>query len=60
MPSGTLYRWLLGFGDKVEVLKPESSRSAIAWQASSVTEYYKDIYEAADEENEAYSLQNPL
>ena len=22
--------------------------------------YYKDIYEAADEENEAYSLQNPL
>ena len=53
MPSGTLYRWLLGFGDKVEVLKPESSRSAIAWQASSVTEYYKDIYEAADEENEA-------
>ena len=34
MPSGTLYRWLLRFGDKVEVRKPESLRNAIAWQAS--------------------------
>lgn len=51
MPSGTLYRWLLGFGDKVEVLKPKSLRHAIAWQANSVTEYYKDIYEATEEDN---------
>lgn len=52
LPSGTLYRWLLGFGDKVEVLKPKSLRHAIAWQASSVTEYYHDIYDVMDEEDE--------
>lgn len=51
MPSGTLYRWLLGFGDKVEVLEPASLRHAIAWQAASVTEYYEDIYEAVEEED---------
>ncbi len=50
MQSGTLYRWLLGFGDKVEVLAPESLRRAIAWQAYSVTDYYEDIYEEADDE----------
>lgn len=51
MPSGTLYRWLLGFGDKVEVLEPATLRHAIAWQASSVTEYYEDVYETAEKEN---------
>lgn len=49
VPSGTLFRWLLGFGDKVEVLKPLTLRSAIAWQASSATEYYEDVYEAEGE-----------
>ena len=52
MPSGTLYRWLLGFGDKVEVLQPKSLRRAIAWQASSATEHYEDIYEEAGEVGE--------
>ena len=50
MQSGTLYRWLLGFGDKVEVLEPASLRHAIAWQASNLTDYYEDVYEAAEEE----------
>lgn len=50
MQSGTLYRWLLGFGDKVEVLQPESLRRAIAWQAYSVTDYYEDIYEEAEDD----------
>lgn len=49
MQSGTLYRWLLGFGDKVEVLQPESLRRAIAWQAHSVADYYEDIYEEAED-----------
>lgn len=48
MQSGTLYRWLLGFGDKVEVLEPDSLRRAIARQAYSVTDYYEDIYEDDD------------
>ena len=55
MQSGTLYRWLLGFGDKVEVLEPESLRGAIAWQAASVTDYYEDIYgegEDSDDDEE--------
>lgn len=52
MQSGTLYRWLLGFGDKVEVLQPESLRRAIAWQAYSVTDYYEDIYEAAEDDED--------
>ncbi len=47
--SGTLFRWLLGFGDKVEVLEPFDLRSAVAWQAAGITDYYEDIY---DEENE--------
>lgn len=50
--SGTLYRWLLGFGDKVEVLAPKSLRLAIAWQAYSVTDYYEAIYEEADAADE--------
>lgn len=52
MQSGTLYRWLLGFGDKVEVLQPESLRRAIAWQAYSVTDYYEDIYEEAEDDED--------
>ena len=43
MQSGTLYRWLLGFGDKVKVLKPDSLRRAIAWQAWNTTEHYEAI-----------------
>ena len=50
MQSGTLYRWLLGFGDKIEVLAPDSLRRAIAWQAASVTDYYEEIYEEDDDE----------
>ena len=50
MQSGTLYRWLLGFGDKVEILQPESLRRAIAWQAYSVTDYYDEIYEEAEDD----------
>lgn len=53
VPSGTLFRWLLGFGDKVEVLAPAALRSAIAWQAASATEYYEDMYEAEDGEAES-------
>ncbi len=45
MLSGTLYRWLMGFGDKVEVLEPPSLRSAVARQASSVSELYGDLDE---------------
>jgi len=52
MQSGTLYRWLLGFGDKVEVLQPESLRRAIAWQAYSITDYYEDIYESAEDDED--------
>ena len=52
MLSGTLYRWLLGFGDKVEVLEPLSLRSTIAWQAASASEYYEDIYEEEGDEDE--------
>jgi len=52
MLSGTLYRWLMGFGDKVEVLEPLSLRRTIAWQAASASEYYEDIYEAEGEEDE--------
>ena len=48
MQSGTLYRWLLGFGDKVEVLAPDSLRRAIAWQAANVTDYYEDIFEEGE------------
>lgn len=43
MLSGTLYRWLMGFGDKVEVLEPRSLRNALARQASAAAEYYVDI-----------------
>jgi predicted DNA-binding transcriptional regulator YafY len=32
--SGTLYRWLLGLGDKLEVLEPPGLRNAIAGQAA--------------------------
>ena len=53
MLSGTLYRWLLGFGDKVEILEPEALRRAIAWQACKVTDYYEDIYEEAEEDEDA-------
>lgn len=42
--SGTLYRWLLGFGDKVEVLTPKSLRRVVASQAKAVTAHYDDIY----------------
>jgi len=52
MQSGTLYRWLLGFGDKVEVLAPKSLRSAIAWQAYHVTDYYVAIYDEADDDED--------
>lgn len=52
MQSGTLFRWLLGFGDKVKVLEPPSLRSAIAWQASSLSEHYEDIYEAEGDDDE--------
>lgn len=50
--SGTLYRWLLGFGDKVEVLQPKSLRRTIAWQASAATDYYEDVYAEDDGEGE--------
>lgn len=52
MQSGTLYRWLLGFGDKVKVLKPDSLRRAIAWQAWNTTEHYETIYEEAGEDKD--------
>lgn len=48
--SGTLFRWLLGFGDKVEVLEPFDLRSAVAWQASGVTDFYEDIYDEEPDE----------
>ena len=48
--SGTLFRWLLGFGDKVEVLEPFDLRTVVAWQAAGVTDFYEDIYD--EEENE--------
>jgi predicted DNA-binding transcriptional regulator YafY len=34
--SGTRYRWLLGFGDKLEVLAPPDLRAAVAWQARAI------------------------
>lgn len=43
--SGTLYRWLLGFGDKLEVLAPPALRAAVAWQAAGATEFYEDVYD---------------
>ena len=49
MLSGTLFRWLMGFGDKVEVLEPQSLRSSIAWQCSYASEHYEDIYEQEGE-----------
>lgn len=45
--SGTLYRWVLGFGDKVEVLVPESLRRTVASQAEAVA----DLYAEADDED---------
>lgn len=48
--SGTLFRWLLGFGDKMEVLEPFDLRSAVAWQSAGTTDFYDDIYD--QEENE--------
>ena len=48
--SRTLFRWLLGFGDKVEVIEPFELRSTVAWQAAGVTDFYEDIYD--EEENE--------
>ncbi|AGX88326.1 helix-turn-helix transcriptional regulator [Candidatus Symbiobacter mobilis] len=41
--SGTLYRWLLGFGDKVEVLEPNELRTTMASQARSLAEQYQGI-----------------
>ena len=52
MQSGMLYRWLLGFGDKVQVLAPKSLQSAVAWQAYNVTNYYEAIYEEANDGEE--------
>lgn len=43
--SGTLFRWLLGFGDKVEILEPLNLRAAVASQAASVTDFYEDVYD---------------
>lgn len=40
--SGTLSRWLLGFGDKLEVLAPPDLRAAVAGMATGATEYYED------------------
>ncbi len=50
--SGTLYRWVLGFGDKMEVLEPESLRRAVACQAQAITRYYGGILEAGDDDDE--------
>ena len=52
LPSGTLYRWLLGFGDKVKVLQPDSLRRAIAWQAYNTTGHYEAIYDEEGEDGE--------
>lgn len=38
--SGTLYRWILGFGDKVEVLAPLSLRRTIVSQARAIVGIY--------------------
>lgn len=46
--SGTLYRWLLGFGDKLEVLAPSRLRATLAGQAAETTEFYGDIYETEE------------
>ncbi len=43
--SGTLLRWLLSFGNNVEVVEPKSLRRIVAKQASDMTEYYDDINE---------------
>lgn len=43
--SGTLFRWLLGFGDKLEVLEPFELRETVAWQAAGITDLYEDIYD---------------
>lgn len=50
--SGTLHRWVLGFGDKMEVLEPQSLRETVACQARAVTSYYSDIFEAEEEGND--------
>lgn len=49
--SGTLFRWLLGLGNKVEVLQPRTLRRNIAWQVRSVAHYYSDIYAESDTDN---------
>lgn len=54
--SGTLFRWLLGFGDKVEVLEPLELRAAVAWQAAGVTDYYEDIYDEEENEQDSDTL----
>lgn len=38
--SGTLYRWLLGFGDKIEILGPPNLRATVARQAARAAEFY--------------------
>ncbi len=50
--SGTLYRWLLGFGDKLEVLAPSRLRATLAGQAAETTEFYGDIYETEENDEE--------
>lgn len=50
--SGTLYRWLLGFGDKLEVLAPPELRHAVAWQAAGATDFYEDVYETGEPDEE--------
>jgi len=40
--SGTLFRWLLGFGDKLEVLAPPGLRAAVASQAAGATAFYEE------------------
>lgn len=51
--SGTLFRWLLGFGDKVEVLEPFDLRATVAWQAAGITDFYEDIYDEEENEQDA-------
>lgn len=50
--SGTLYRWLLGFGDKLEVLAPTRLRAAVAGQAAEATNFYDDVYDGEENDQE--------
>jgi hypothetical protein len=50
--SGTFRRWLMGFGDKLEVLEPDHLRVSCAAQAAKMVARYADSQGEEDDVNE--------